>query len=57
MTIIEAIKSGKAFRRACWMTSEWLTIRLGEFWNLYDNETYAIDVNEVLADDWIVREE
>ena len=61
MTIIEAIKSGKAFKRPDY--SNWIIVK-GDF--IYDevhkpeyftDGCYIFAVPEILADDWEVREE
>lgn len=62
MTIIEAIKSGKAFKRVDWV--RWLICYdMGCYppcWEDAKNEDdgeYALWREDILADDWIVREE
>lgn len=62
MTIIEAIKSGRPFKRAdgntCYSTSDWLALSGNQIVTLL--EGYLIDrlgVDDILADDWEVREE
>ena len=58
MTIQEAIKSGKPFKKKD--SSEWLVVSHNKQFIVYDydnDRVYDLWIYEILADDWIVREE
>jgi len=64
MTIIEAIKSGKAFKRINEDSYSWLVVaepylgivRFGQD-DFSFNNWIVFSVENIIADDWIVREE
>lgn len=60
MTIIEAVKSGKRFRRQTWVEDQWCSLDEGLLF-IEDSRTKTtsdrIHISEILADDWEVQEE
>ena len=58
MTIQEVIKSGKPFRRHCWLI--WFKRVDDRIVNLdsksYQDVTYCFNVKDLLANDWIIDE-
>jgi len=66
MTVIDAIRSGKPFRRPTWTHANWLVVHKnplssayggGELIALYGGHIYPLQyLDDLLADDWIVME-
>jgi hypothetical protein len=56
VTIIEAIKSGRRFRRPCFVKGLWYYYTDSSY-QMYrsDNRTYQPDKEDILADDWIIE--
>lgn len=58
MNIIEAIKSGKKFKRPCFPWQNWLYIpALSKIIHRVDGAHYHCDIDDILADDWEIEEE
>lgn len=60
MTLQEAIKSGRSFRREAWRDSHlqlWIEIRHGAFLWKEIGEEVTLVADDILATDWIVEEE
>lgn len=63
MTIQEAIKSGKPFRRKEWLVPDYLIIESGGLhrnqlrWERLPHEYYIFfEKDDILADDWEIKE-
>lgn len=58
MTIQEAIKSGKPFKRSAWPNKDyWITVRNGAFVRYgEDGSGVTIYPHEVLESDWITKD-
>lgn len=56
MTLIEAIKSGKRFRRS---DTLWLDVLQNAIvmTNFPDKPRFKFDINDIIADDWEIEEE
>lgn len=58
MTIQEAIKNGKRFKRPCFPRQNWMYIPKGCVQiTRIDGVPYTLDITDLLADDWEVEEE
>lgn len=68
MNLQEAIKSGRPFRRPCWTHADWIVVHKfphelaayggGELKLQLSRTTYPLMfLNDLLADDWIIKEE
>lgn len=58
MNIIEAIKSGKDFKRDHWADDQWLYLASKSIVRLRLNNTMEnfFEIPEILADDWEIKQ-
>jgi len=55
MTIQEAIKSGKPFKRDAWIDSAWMYVEENIFKMTNEILDTTLEVDDILADDWFTK--
>lgn len=56
MTLIEAIKSGRPFRRRSWDDGHWVSVSDDDILRFDDATDFISDVVDMCADDWEIQE-